>query len=60
MIKLKAMFWTYVKQDKKKLKEDDKRNPNEEPIKYFEMTFQTQNENLRAACFSPEKRERLA
>ena len=24
------------------------------------MTFQTQNENLRAACFSPEKRKRLA
>ena len=60
MIKLKAMFWTYVKQDKKKLKEDDKRNPNEEPIKHFEMTFQTQNENLRAVCFSPEKRKRFA
>ena len=30
----------------KKLKEVDKRNPKEEPIKYFEMTFQTQNENL--------------
>ena len=43
----------------KKLKED-KRNPKEEPIKYFEMTFQTQNENLRAVCFSPEKRKRLA
>ena len=24
------------------------------------MTFQTQNENLRAVCFSPEKRKRLA
>ena len=24
------------------------------------MTFQTQNQNLRAVCFSPEKRERLA
>ena len=24
------------------------------------MTFQTQNENLRAACFSPEKIKRLA
>ena len=44
----------------KKLKEEDKRNPYEEPIKYFEMTFQTQNENLRAVCFSPEKRKRLA
>ena len=30
----------------KKLKEVDKRNPKEETIKYFEMTFQTQNENL--------------
>ena len=30
----------------KKLNEVDKRNPKEEPIKYFEMTFQTQNENL--------------
>ena len=59
MIKLKAMFWTYLKQEKK-LKEDDKRNPKEEPIKYFEMTFQTQNENLRAVCFSPETRKRLA
>ena len=43
----------------KKLKEEDKRNPKEEPIKYFELTFQTQNENLRAVCFSPEKRKRL-
>ena len=41
----------------KKLKEDRKRNPKEEPIKYFEMTFQTQNENLRAVCFSSEKRK---
>ena len=24
------------------------------------MTFQTQNENLKAVCFSPEKRKRLA
>ena len=24
------------------------------------MTSQTQNQNLRAACFSPEKRKRLA
>ena len=44
----------------KKLKEDDKRNPKEEPIKHFEITFQTQNENLRAVSFSPEKRKRLA
>ena len=44
----------------KKLKEDRKRNLKEEPIKYFEMTFQTQNENLRDVCFSPEKRKRLA
>ena len=44
----------------KRLKEADKRNPKEEPIQYFEMTFQTQNENLRAVCFSPEKRKRLA
>ena len=44
----------------KKLKEDDKRDPKQEPIKHFEMTFQTQNENLRAVCFSPEKRKRLA
>ena len=43
----------------KKLKEYDKRNSKEEPIKYFEMTFQTQNENLRAVYFSPEKRKRL-
>ena len=43
----------------KRLKEDDKRNPKEEPIKYFEMTFETQNENLRAVCFSPEKKKDL-
>ena len=45
---------------RKKLKEDDKRNPKEELIKYFEMTFQTQNENLRTVCLSSEKRKRLA
>ena len=45
MIKLKAIFRTYLKQDKKKLKEDDKRNSKEGPMEYFEMTFQTQNEN---------------
>ena len=44
----------------KKLKEDGKRNSKEEHIVYFEMTFQTQNENQRAVCFSPEKRKRLA
>ena len=44
----------------KKLKEDNNRNPKEEPIKYFEITFQTQNENLRAVCFSPEKIKKLA
>ena len=44
----------------KKVKRIQQRNPKEEPIHYFEMTFQTQNENLRAVCFSPEKRKRLA
>ena len=43
----------------KKLKEDDKRNPKEELIKYSGMTFQTQNENLRAVCFSPQKEKDL-
>ena len=33
-----------------KLKEDDKRNPKEETIKYIEMKFQTQNENITENC----------
>ena len=33
-----------------KLKEDDKRNPKEETIKYIEMKFQTQNENIAENC----------
>ena len=49
MIKLKAVLdISEIKQTK--LKVDDRRNPKEEAIKYFEMTFQTPNENLGAVC----------
>ena len=41
----------------KKVKRRRQKKPKEEPIKYFEMTFQTQNENLRAVCFSPEEKK---
>ena len=61
MTKLKAMYVLDISETRqKKLKEDDKRDPKQEPIKHFEMTFPTQNENLRAVCFSLEKRKRLA
>ena len=49
MIKLKAVLEiSEIRQIK--LKEDDRTNQKEEPIKYFEMTFQTPNENLGAVC----------
>ena len=49
MVKLKAVLEiSEIRQIK--LKEDDRRNPKEEAIKYFEMTFQTPNENLGAVC----------
>ena len=41
----------------KKLKEDDKRNPKEEHIAYFEMTFQTQNENQSCMFLTREKKK---
>ena len=58
--KIKGYVLDISKTKQKKLKEDNKRNPKEEPIKYFEMKFQAQNEHLRAVCFSPDKRKRLA
>ena len=58
--KIKGYVLDISETRQKKLKEDGKRNSKEEHIVYFEMTFQTQNENQRAVCFSPEKRKRLA
>ena len=47
------------KTNKKKLIEENKRNPKEETMKYSAMKFQAQNENLRAVCFSPDKKKDL-
>ena len=48
------------KTNKKKLIEENKRNPKEETMKYSAMKFQAQNENVRAVCFSPDKKKGLA
>ena len=45
--KIKGYVLDISETRQKKLKEDGKRNSKEEHIVYFEMTFQTQNENQR-------------
>ena len=42
------------------LEKTEKKKEKQRRTNYFEMTFQTENEKVRAVCFSPEKKTVLS